>query len=118
MSTKLVTKDYLKKKDFLTELSNIETSYYSITNAFIENGVVYIKGTFKSGVVGWKEFPLLPSKYAPRQSTMGAWGVSNSFNNLARIGCVRVETTGSIILWVNNLESTENFNIQYPLKVE
>lgn len=48
MKTELVTKDYLKKKDFLTELSNIETSYYSITNAFIENGVVYIKGTFKS----------------------------------------------------------------------
>lgn len=113
-----INKDYLKKKDILKELSNIETDYYSITNAFVENGIVFIKGIVKKGVAGWKDFSALPNKYAPREVTMGSWCVSGSMDDLLKIGTIRADTSGNISLWLNNVESTEHFSIQYPLKVE
>ena len=113
-----VSKDYLKYRNILNELTNRETDYYSITNAFVENGIVFIKGIVKKGVAGWKDFSVLPNKYAPREVTMGSWCVSGSMNNILKIGTIRADTSGNISLWFNNLESTEHFSIQYPLKVE
>ena len=112
-----INKDYLKKKDILKELSNIETNYYSITNAFIENGIVFIKGIVKSGVNGWKDFSVLPNKYAPREVTMGSWCVSGLMNDLLKIGTIRADSSGNISVWISDLGSTEHFTIQYPLKV-
>ena len=113
-----VNKDYLKYRNILNELTNRETDYYGITNAFIENGIVFIKGTVKTKAVGWKEFSVLPSKYAPRETAMGSWCVSGSMNDILKIGTIRAEKNGTISLWLNNVESTEHFSIQYPLKVE
>ena len=113
-----VNKEYLKYRNILNELTNRETDYYSITNAFVENGIVFIKGIVKTGVVGFKDFSALPNKYAPREVVMGNWGVSGSMNDILKIATVRADTHGNISLWLNNLESTEYFSIQYPLKVE
>ena len=113
-----VNKDYLKYRNILKELTNKETDYYSITNAFVENGIVFIKGIVKKGVAGWKDFSVLPNKYAPREVTMGSWCVSGSMDDLLKIATIRADTSGNISLWLNNVESTEQFSIQYPLKVE
>ena len=112
-----VNKDYLKYRNILKELTNKETDYYSITNAFVENGIVFIKGIVKKGVAGWKDFSVLPNKYAPREVTMGSWCVSGSMDDLLKIATIRADTSGNISLWLNNVESTEHFSIQYPLKV-
>lgn len=113
-----VNKEYLKYQNILNELTNRETDYYSITNAFVENGTVFIKGIVKTGASGWKDFQVLPNKYTPREVTMGSWCVSGSMNDILKIGTIRVDTSGNISLWLNNVESTEHFSIQYPLKVE
>ena len=113
-----LNKDYFKKKDIFNELSNIETDYYTIHQAFVLGGMVHIRGRFKPDIAGNKNYKLLPTRYAPEDIAIGNMSFSYSMDNITRIGFVTIGIDGKIDVWINNVIGGENFIIQYPLKVE
>ena len=105
-------------KSILKELTNVETEYYTIYDAWIENGSVYIHGTIKANVNGEKYYNLLPNKYSPREIIYASYGCSNSIDNITRIGYIRIESNGQLSLWLQNANAREHFTFVYPLKVQ
>lgn len=113
-----LNKNYLEKRDILSLLSNTETDYYIIYEAYVTCGMLYIRGRFKPDIGGEITRKLLPTECAPKSLAMGSWGCSNSMDNITRIGYVRIENDGSISLWIDNIGGGEHFMLRYPLEVE
>ena len=101
----------------MNELTNIDTDCYTLDEAYIENGIVFIHGRFKSEITGAKDYQVFPVKYCPRTLINGTFGCSWAIDDIYKIEYVRVDRDGILGVWINNLAGREHFNIQYPLKV-
>ena len=123
----LLNKKKIEYKSILKELTNVETKYYTIyadtdvytiNDAYIENGIIFLKGYFKTGIYTEKKYIVFPEKYKPRTLVNGTFCCSWTMDDISKIGYVRVDTDGTLGVWIDKLVGNEYFNIQYPLKVE
>lgn len=113
-----LNKKKIEYKSILNELTNIDTDLYTLDEAYIENGTVFIHGRFKTEVTDAKDYQVFPIKYRPRTLINGTLGCSWEMSDIYKIGYVRVGADGILGVWIDNLVGRERFNIQYPLKVE
>lgn len=113
-----VEKKKIEYKNILNELTNIDTEHYTIDEAYIENGTVFVHGRFKSGIASAGDYQVFPAKYRPRALINGTHGCSYSTANVTKVNYVRVEANGIFSVWLSDLNAREHFNIQYPLKID
>ena len=86
---KLVKSDY---HDFTDEIIDNDNQYFYVSNAYFENGVVFIEGVVKSGWRGDKQVQMIPLKYCPRISSnailaynsLKVWAITNDSTSCIR----------------------------------
>lgn len=103
--------------DFTSEIIDNDNQYFHISNAYYENGVVFIEGVIKSGWKGDKQIQMIPSKYCPRivSNVTLAYNSSNLDQN--KISAMHITGSGNLYAWViENLNYDERFSVTYPLK--
>lgn len=114
MSSKIVTMDYVNIKN---KLKTIDNSHFSISNAYIKNGMVCIVGDLKSGIIGGLSGTLLPSKYCPINDTYAQVLYSRSVSDNNKIQSFSIDTKGGYYIWANaSLDKSQHFQFIYPLK--
>lgn len=114
MSKKLVTMDYI---DIKNKLKTIDNSHFSISNAYIKNGMVCIIGDFKPGIVGGLSGTLLPSKYCPIAGVYAQIFYSRSVSDNNKVQSFSIDTDGGYYIWASDsLDKSQHFQFIYPLK--
>ena len=105
--------------DFTSEITNNNNQYFNITNAYFENGVVFIEGVVKSGWQGNKQVQMIPLKYCPRITANVTLAYNSSNADMNKISAMYVDGNGNLYVWaVESLDYAERFNVIYPLKSE
>ena len=114
MSSKLVTMDYV---DIKSKLKTINNSHFSISNAYIKNGMVCIIGDLKSGIIGGLSGTLLPSKYSPIAGVYAQIFYSRSVSDNNKVQSFSIDTDGGYYIWASaSLDKSQHFQFIYPLK--
>ena len=105
--------------DFTSEITNNNNQYFNITNAYFENGVVFIEGVVKSGWQGNKQVQMIPLKYCPRITTNVTLAYNSSNADMNKISAMYVDGNGNLYSWVvESLNYNVRFSVVYPLKSE
>ena len=105
--------------DFTSEITENNNQYFNITNAYFENGVVFIEGVVKSGWEGAKQVQMIPLKYCPRISSIAILSYNSSNADMNKISAMSVNSYGNLYAWVvESLDYNGEFNFMYPLKSE
>lgn len=105
--------------DFTSEITNNKNQYFNITNAYFENGVVFIVGVVKSGWKGDIQVQMIPLKYCPRMPTYATLSYNSASGDMNKISTAYVNSSGNLYVWViESLVYDERFSIMYPLKSE
>lgn len=105
--------------DFTSEITENNNQYFNITNAYSENGVVFIEGVVKSGWKGDKQVQMIPLKYCPRIASNAILAYNSLNTDMNKISAMYVNSVGNLYAWVvESLGHNERFNIMYPLKSE
>ena len=114
MSSKIVTMDYVNIKN---KLKTIDNSHFSISNAYIKNGMVCIVGDFKAGIVGGLSGTLLPAKYCPMTDAYAQISYSRSASDNNKIQSFSIGPDGGYYIWASaSLIKSQHFQFMYPLK--
>lgn len=93
--------------------------YFNITNAYFENGVVFIEGAVKSGWQGTKQVQMIPFKYCPRILSSAILYSNSMQTDINKISVMIVNSFGDLYAWVvESLDYNVEFIIMYPLKSE
>lgn len=114
MSKKVVTMDYINIKNKLKTTNN---SHFSISNAYIKNGMICIVGDFKAGIVGGLSGTLLPAKYCPMTDAYAQISYSRSASDNNKIQSFSIDPDGGYYIWASDsLVKSQHFQFMYPLK--
>ena len=100
------------------ELLEYDKTYFQVDEAYVENGVVYIKGLIKANFDINISRTVIPEEYVPRTTTYGWPTYWASSSNVGKIFNVNIRPNGELYVWANKMNNNEIFSIQYPLKVK
>lgn len=114
VDSKIVTMDYI---DIKNKLKTVNNSHFSISDAYIKNGMVCIVGDFKAGIVGGLSGTLLPAKYFPIADIYAQIFYSRSVSDNNKIQSFSIDKKGGYYIWVSaSLDKSQHFQFIYPLK--
>ena len=103
--------------NFTNEIINNDNELFSISNAYYENGVVYLEGTIKAGWYGDKQKTMIPLKYCPRYITFVTLSFTSTNSDQNKISSMYITDNGNVYAWiVDGLSYNERFSAIYPLK--
>lgn len=105
--------------NFTNEITNNDNELFSISNAYYENGVVYLEGTIKAGWSGDKQKTMIHLKYCPRYITFVTLSFTSTNSDQNKISSMYITDNGNVYAWiVDGLSYNERFSAIYPLKSE
>ena len=114
MRKKIVTMDYI---DIKSKFTAIENSYFKILDAYVKNGVVFIKGILKNGFYGVYKGNLLSAEFSPVSELHANVICNGSASDNNKVQAFSVDGNGNYHIWIEHaLTTTETFQFIYPLK--